>query len=66
MPISDSKRRADRKWRENNYDKICIQVHKGTRQNWKAYADVHGLSLAGLIVKAVQEYMHQHSDGDSA
>ena len=29
MPISDSKRKSDRKWREKAYDKICLQYPKG-------------------------------------
>lgn len=65
MPISDSKRRSDRKWREANYDKICIQVKRGFRDLWKAYADRFGLSLASLICNAVEEYIQNHSGGDS-
>lgn len=61
MPISDSKRKADRKWRESNYDKICIQVKRGYRDAWKASANRLGLSLAGLICKAVEEFVSNHS-----
>lgn len=64
MPISASKRKSDRKWRENNYDKICIQVHKGIRDNWKASAESRGMSLAGLIVTAVTEYLDRHPNSN--
>lgn len=58
--ISDAKRRADRKWRETNLDKICIQYPKGTRQKWKDAAAARGLSLAALIAAAVSEYITNH------
>lgn len=57
MSISDSKRKADRKWREANYDKVCIQIKKGNRDRWKTEAEKRGLSLAGLIVAAVEKYL---------
>lgn len=58
--ISDSKRKADRKWREKAYDKICIQLPVGTRQIWKDAAAVRGLSLAAMIAAAVAEYIKMH------
>lgn len=57
MSISDAKRKADRKWRENNYDKICIQLPKGTRDDWKQKAAKYGISLAELIRVSVETYM---------
>lgn len=59
MPISDAKRKADRKWRENNYDKICIQLPKGTRELWKQYAFDRGLSLAEFVKRAVEKYIDE-------
>lgn len=57
MSISDSKRKADRAWRERNYDKICLQYPKGTRDFWKQEALKRGLSLAELVRLAVQMYL---------
>lgn len=59
MPISDSKRRADRKWRESNYDKICIHFPKGTRDAWKEEAQKRNISLAQLVYTAVSEYLEK-------
>ena len=61
--ISDSKRRADKKWREKAYDRISIQVPAGLRDRWKAVASDRGLSLRQLIVTAVEKYIE--SGGDS-
>lgn len=57
MPISDSKRRADKKWRDANLEQVAIRIHKGIRDRWKLEAEKRGLSLAGLIVKAVEKYL---------
>lgn len=54
--VSDSKRRADRKWRESAYDKICIQLPRGTRDCWKRAAADRGLSLAAFVALAVAEF----------
>lgn len=51
---------ANRKYNEKTYDVLSIRVHKGVRDFWKASADARGLSLAGLIVTAVTEYLERH------
>ena len=58
--LTDSQRKANRKWRDANYDKICVQVRRGVRDSWKVAASVRGLSLAALIVAAVEEYLTAH------
>ena len=58
--LTDSQRKANQKWREANMDKICIQVRKGLRQDWKDAAAARGLSLAALISAAVAEYIAAH------
>lgn len=60
MPLSDSQRKANRKWRDTNLDKICVQYRKGTRDEWKKEAEKRGLSLAGMIAEAVREYLENH------
>ena len=61
--ISDSKRRADKKWREKAYDRISIQVPVGFRDRWKVAASDRGLSLRQLIVQAVEKFLQ--SGGES-
>lgn len=58
MPTARTK--ANRKYNEKAYDKVQIQVHKGLKDVWKQAAERLGLSLAGLIVKAVEEYIQNH------
>lgn len=64
--LTDAQRKANRKWREKNYDKICIQLPVGTRDHWKDAAAALGLSLAGMIAAAVSEYLVRHDRGDGS
>ena len=59
MPLTDSKRKANRKWREKAYDKICLQYPKGTRDAWKQEAERRGMSLAGFILAAVKFFLRE-------
>lgn len=64
MPISDSKRKADKKWRSENYDRLNIHLPKGARDRWKRFADSQGIALRQLISQAVEDYI-KRSGGDS-
>lgn len=57
--------RANRKYNERVYDQLKIQVKKGVRDSWKNAASVRGLSLAALIVSAVEEYLTAHPVEDA-
>lgn len=57
MPLSESQRKANEKWRKANYERLCVDIRKGTRNRWKQEAEKRGLSLAGLIVSAVEKYI---------
>ena len=52
--------RAVQKYMDKTYDRIAIRVKKGTRDAWKAAAADLGLSLAGLVVAGVDEYIERH------
>ena len=38
-------------------DKITIRVPKGDRERYKQYAEAHGESLVGMIVRLVEQEM---------
>ena len=50
-----------REYNKTAYDRINVMVPKGTRQPFKDYAAAHNLSLAGLVVIAIEEYMKNHA-----
>lgn len=51
--------RAKSKYRAKAYDQVCIQVPKGTRDRWRALAELEGKSLTAYIVSRVEgAYVH--------
>jgi hypothetical protein len=44
-------------YNKNAYDNLHIRVKKGMRDEYKAAADSLGLSLAGLVTAAVDDYI---------
>jgi hypothetical protein len=42
------------------YDNLHIRVKKGMKDEYKAAADSMSMSLAGLVVAALDEYIQQH------
>lgn len=53
MPISEAKRRANKKWNDANmnalYDRISVLVPKGRKLTVTAVAHSRGQSLNGLV-----------------
>lgn len=51
--------RAKDKYRAKTYDRIELQVSKGTRDRWRALAELEGKSLTAYIVSRVEgAYAH--------
>lgn len=46
--------RAKTKYRAKTYDQICIQVPKGTREEWRTLAEAEGKSLNAYIIDCVK------------
>lgn len=46
--------RAKDKYRAKAYDRIEVQVPKGTRDRWRALAEAEGKSLTAYIVARVE------------
>lgn len=42
------------------YDNLHVRVKKGMKEEYKSAADSLGMSLAGLVVAALDEYIQQH------
>lgn len=60
--IPEYQKKATKKYKEKNYERICLDYRKGTRDEWKKEAEKRGLSLAGLISAAVAEYLENHRE----
>ena len=51
--------RAKSRYRAKAYDRIELQVPKGTRDRWRALAELEGKSLTAYIVSRVEgAYVH--------
>lgn len=51
---SEAQVRATMKYRAKAYDRIELQVSKGTRDRWRALAEQEGKSLTAYIVSRVE------------
>lgn len=55
MALTDSKRKANKKYLEKNYEHINLSYPKGTKDKWKLVASSRGLSLAEFVRRAVED-----------
>ena len=55
MALSESRKRANKKWNEKHLESLTISLPIGTRAVWKEYASASGASLAKFIQSAVRE-----------
>jgi len=54
-PISESQRKAVRKYNEKSYDRLEITVKKGGKEELQAHAAKRGESLNGFVNRAIYE-----------
>jgi len=55
MPISEAKKRADRKWNKANYARIPLDVSLKEKDDIKTHAAEHGESMRGFAIRAIRE-----------
>lgn len=54
------------KYRDKTYERIVLDVRKGTKDFYKKEAAKRGLSLAMLIKNSVEEYIRNHQPEQAA
>lgn len=54
---NDAQRRASVKYLAEKTDNIQIRVPKGKKDEYKAFAAKHGISLTGLICELIEQAM---------
>ena len=57
MPVSESQKKAKKKWEANNYDMLGVRVKKGERDRIKNFAEAQGKSLNGFAKEAIYNAM---------
>lgn len=58
MPKTTAEHRAQTKWEAKVYDKICLRVPKGKRDEIAKNADAAGQSLNAYILTAIDAYQN--------
>ena len=61
--------KANNRYRAKAYDMIQVAVPKGTRDRWRALAEMEGKSLTAYIISRVESaYVHAEEivDGDAS
>lgn len=59
MPVSKAKQKSNRKWNENNLDRLYVFVPKGQKEIIRAMAESKGESLNSYIGKAIQRQLEE-------
>lgn len=69
MPLSEARKRANKKWNDENlnklYDRVSVLVPKGNKDRIKAHAAQNGESVNGFINRAIDETMERDKKGTS-
>lgn len=66
MPLSEARKRANKKWNDENinklYDRISVLVPKGKKGIIKTHAEQKGESLNSFINRAIDETMQRDTE----
>ena len=67
MPLSEARKRANKKWNDENlnklYDRVSVLVPKGKKDIIKSHAEQNGESVNGFINRAIDETMERDKKG---
>ena len=70
MPLSEARKRANKKWNDANgakrYDRIHLVVEKGKKELIKAHAAAYGASVNDFINRAIEEKIERDGADKSA
>lgn len=65
MPNKTARNQAIMRYRDKTYERIVLDVKKGTKDFYKSEAAKRNLSLAMLIQKGVEEYIKNHQETEN-
>ena len=60
MPLSDARKRANRKWDQANLTNISIKIKKTYYEQVKQAAAAAGTTPAAIMRKAIDDFMQDH------
>lgn len=59
-PVSEAKKRANKKWTDNNYKQVKLSMPLEEAQNLESYCQEHGYTKAGFIRQAIKDKMSRN------
>ena len=59
MPISESQKKALKKYKDKAYDRLDISVPKGKKAEIQAFADTQEQSINAFVNQAIDEAMNK-------
>ena len=59
---NEARNQASQKYNKEHLEQIAIRVRKGKREEYKEHAEKRGESLAGLIIRLLEEDMQKGYD----
>ena len=62
MPLSEARKKANKKYNDKAYDNIVVKVKKGKREKINEFAASKGMSTNGYINKLIDDDMSK--DGE--
>ena len=63
MSISESQKKAVRKYNDKAYDRLEIKVTKGRKSELQAHSQARGESLNGFVNRAIDETVERDGAG---
>ena len=61
MPLTEARKRANKKYDAKTYEHLNIRLKKGKREEYKKKAEAEGLSLAQYVVNALEYYENRNN-----
>ncbi|MFR1051951.1 MAG: antitoxin [Lachnospirales bacterium] len=55
MPYNEAQKKATMKYTAANYERLNLQLRKGKKDEYRAQAEAHGMSLNAYIISLLEK-----------
>ncbi len=59
MPVSEARKRANRKWDEKNIRTISTKIRTETAEQFKRYAEEHNTTVSRILSDYIKELLEK-------
>ena len=64
MPMSEARKRANKKWDEKNIRTVTARIRKETAEQFKEYAEQHGTTVSRILSDYIKELLSSENSED--